>query len=66
MGYQTGGRDLYLDTKFGEITEEIIRYGTSNAVPIREYFNKLKEDYRSLKLLPCPGKVTQEVDRIPE
>ncbi|CAK1367619.1 hypothetical protein CB0940_11592 [Cercospora beticola] len=65
-GYESGGRTLILDVLHGEITEEIIRHITCPAVDIKEFFEKVEEEYRSLQLIPCPGRETQEAHRVPE
>ncbi|OJD10787.1 hypothetical protein ACJ73_09697 [Blastomyces percursus] len=57
-GHESGGRELLLDVKHGEITEHMIRGNPLDPVDIRSYFNGLKEAYRSLDLIPCRGMVT--------
>ncbi|KLJ08184.1 hypothetical protein EMPG_09952 [Blastomyces silverae] len=59
-GHESGGRELLLDVKHGEITEYEIRGNSLDPVDVRSYFNGLKEAYRRLDLIPCRGMVTIE------
>jgi len=52
VGWESGGLDLILDLKEGEIIEEMIRYGSSNH-NVKQYFTGLKEKYATLQLMPC-------------
>ncbi|PGH00367.1 hypothetical protein GX51_05866 [Blastomyces parvus] len=61
-GHESGGRELLLDVKHGEITEYEIRGNPYDPVDVRSYFSSLKEAYRSLRLIPCQGMVTIEAD----
>ncbi|KAF4971279.1 hypothetical protein FSARC_1849 [Fusarium sarcochroum] len=65
-GHESGGREMWLNAKDGEITEDIIRMDQCDPEDIQEYFEGFKEQYRKLELLPGPGMVTQETDRVPE
>ncbi|KAJ4267258.1 hypothetical protein NW762_003362 [Fusarium torreyae] len=65
-GHESGGRQMWLNAKDGEITELIIRMDQCSPVDIQTYFEGLKEQYRKLELLPSPGVVTQETDVVPE
>lgn len=65
-GYESGGREFVLDVEHGEITEDVIRFNTLPPVDVRDFFAKLKEEFRSLRLIPCPGRETQEADRVSE
>lgn len=65
-GYESGGRELLLDVLRGEIAEDIIRCDNISGVDVKEYFATLKEDYRSLRLIPCAGNVTIEAQDVPE
>ena len=55
LGHESGGRSLYLDVNTGEVIEEMIRMESKPAQDAKVYFEALKEDYRSLKLIPIPG-----------
>ncbi|PGH11881.1 hypothetical protein AJ80_06946 [Polytolypa hystricis UAMH7299] len=61
-GHESGGRELFLDVKHGEITEYMVRGDPLDPVDARSYFRDLKEAYRSLELIPCRGMVTMEAD----
>lgn len=65
-GHESGGRDLILNVKDGEITEDIESVDTLSPRDIKEYFQELKEAYRSLRLIPCVGRVTIEADSVEE
>ena len=54
-GHESGGRSLFLDVNTGEVIEEMIRMERKPAQDAKAYFADLKEDYRSLKLIPIPG-----------
>lgn len=65
-GYESGGRAILLDTLHGEITVEVVRCGTCLPVDIKVFFDALKERYRVLELIPCPGREIEEADRVPK
>lgn len=54
-GYESGGVDLILDTRTGEIFEEIIRVGSGETLPVREYFELKMRQCRELKTVVAPG-----------
>lgn len=54
-GYESGGIDLILDTRTGEIFEEIIRIGPGETLPVREYFALKMRQCRELKTVFAPG-----------
>ncbi|KAG6368854.1 hypothetical protein INS49_003070 [Diaporthe citri] len=54
-GYESGGIDLILDTRTGEIFEEIIRIGPGENLPVREYFELKMKQCRELKTVFAPG-----------
>ncbi|KAI1082819.1 hypothetical protein F5B20DRAFT_485852 [Whalleya microplaca] len=54
-GHESGGRDILLDTKRGEVIEEQIAYQRNCEADVREYFADLKRQYEQLKLIPIPG-----------
>ncbi|KAH6964795.1 hypothetical protein EDB82DRAFT_511012 [Fusarium venenatum] len=70
LDHETGGIHLWLNVGDGEITDEENKFQQSDPMDIKEYFNGLKEAYRNLALIPCPGRVTIEVlhpvDELPE
>ena len=57
-GYESGGREFILDVLHGEIIEDIIRYDTCDPVDVKEFLDDLKNKFRSLELIPCPGRET--------
>ncbi|MFD3373858.1 MULTISPECIES: hypothetical protein [unclassified Streptomyces] len=59
-GFESGGRTLFLDVLEGEIFEAEIRCDDFRE-DLKEYFEDLKEKYRSLELIPCPGEEMIEV-----
>ena len=65
-GYESGGREFILDVLHGEMTEDEIRCGTCGPVDVKAFFEGHKEDLRSLRLIPCPGRETAEAARVPE
>lgn len=54
-GYESGGVDLMLDTRTGEIFEEIIRVGPGENLPVRDYFEFKMKQCRELKTVFAPG-----------
>src|SRR2546421_4530184 len=59
-GYESGGRDMYLDTKTGEMIVEELRCGHDTTRDVKEYFDWLKEQYLSLNMIKLPGEDTIE------
>jgi hypothetical protein len=66
FGYESGGRDLLLNVRDGEIVEDVLRMNALAPRDVREYLDELKEAYRSLKLIPCVGRVTIGAEQVPE
>lgn len=54
-GYESGGIDLMLDTRTGEVFEEIIRVGPGENLPVREYLELKMKQCRELKTVFAPG-----------
>ncbi|KAF2157599.1 hypothetical protein K461DRAFT_289901 [Myriangium duriaei CBS 260.36] len=65
-GYESGGVTLYLDVHNGEILEDIVRMNPGETADVKEYFDVLKEKYRSLKLIPCLGRIVMDAERTEE
>lgn len=61
-GYESGGRELQLNVKDGEVIEEMIRMDELEPRDIQEYFEEQKELHRSLKLISCRGYVSRDQD----
>ncbi|OAQ63637.1 hypothetical protein VFPPC_09706 [Pochonia chlamydosporia 170] len=66
FGHESGGRELLLNVRDGEIIEDVLETDTLSPCDVRRYLNKLKLAYRSLKLIPCVGRITIEADKVPE
>jgi hypothetical protein len=54
-GHESGGRDLMLDVRRGAIIEEEIRCDHVGVWDVRAYFDRMKDAYRTLKLIPWLG-----------
>lgn len=65
-GGESGGRRLFLNVRDGSIIEDRVAYGTREPVEVKKFFDNLKEAYRNLKLIPCPGRTPEEGDQIEE
>ncbi|KJZ70046.1 hypothetical protein HIM_10550 [Hirsutella minnesotensis 3608] len=65
-GRESGGRELLLNVKDAEVTEDVLETNTLPPRNIIEYLNDLKEAYRNLRLIPCQGRVTIEADDVAE
>ena len=65
-GRESGGRQMFLDVLTGEVTEDIIRCDILSPVDVVEYFEALKEEYRSLTLVPCTGRQVIEAKNVKE
>ncbi|MFG3289156.1 hypothetical protein ACGF3G_10180 [Streptomyces sp. NPDC048179] len=59
-GFESGGRTLFLDVQEGKIFEVEIRCDSLDE-DLKVYFEDLKEKYRNLELVPCPGTEMIEV-----
>ncbi|PHH88825.1 hypothetical protein CDD83_6994 [Cordyceps sp. RAO-2017] len=65
-GRESGGRFLWLDVEHGLITEDLCRVGQLSPEDVRDWFCNLKNQYRSLQLIPSKGRATIEADEVPE
>jgi hypothetical protein len=65
-GYESGGHYFLLDTLRGEMTVDVVRCNLLSPDDVKDFFDGLKEEYRSLKLIPCPRKETQLADCVAE
>lgn len=59
-GFESGGRTLFLDVLEGKVFEVEIRCDAFDE-DLEDYFEDLKEKYRNLELIPCPGEKMIEV-----
>lgn len=57
-GRESGGRLLFLNVRDGLLTEDWIRCDGLGPMDVNEYFGRLKESYRRLQVIPCPGRTT--------
>ncbi|KAI5863673.1 hypothetical protein GGS23DRAFT_564907 [Durotheca rogersii] len=60
LGRESYGRTLFLNVRDGEITEDMVRAQTLSQVDVQYYFETLEKAYRTLRLIPCQGRVTIE------
>ncbi|KAH7316714.1 hypothetical protein B0I35DRAFT_261759 [Stachybotrys elegans] len=65
-GHESGGRDLVLDVRGGEIIEISIRMDTKDGEDINSYLENLKDEFRSFKLIPRTGCITYEAHDVEE
>lgn len=65
-GCESYGRGLLLNVKHGEIIEDMVRADQLDPCDVKSYFDDLREDYRSLKLIPCLGRITIEARDVDE
>ncbi|KAF5023084.1 hypothetical protein F66182_4841 [Fusarium sp. NRRL 66182] len=65
-GLESFGRFLWLNVVDCEIHEYLHAGDMLDAVPVEEYFENLKDQYRSLKLVPGRRRITIEAENIPE
>jgi len=66
QGFESYGRTFWLLVNDCEIIEDMLRADMISSVPVEEFFEKLKEEYRTLKLIPSKGRITIEAERVPE
>ncbi|OAX83957.1 hypothetical protein ACJ72_01678 [Emergomyces africanus] len=63
-GRESGGRGYFLDVLRGEVTDDIVRVATLGAMDVVEFFDKLKGEYKSLKLIPYTGHLVIEAEEV--
>ncbi|KAK7753565.1 hypothetical protein SLS62_004423 [Diatrype stigma] len=61
-GYESGGISLFLDTMTGRVIVDYIRMTTREEGDVAEYFEDLKEKFRSLTFVPVVGHEQHGVD----
>lgn len=66
QGRESNGRYMWLIATEGCVIEECVRSDEVQQGDVKDYFERLKQDYHDLKLLPCRGKTTIVADHIPE
>jgi hypothetical protein len=64
--YGTSGCNLWLLVKDCEIIEEQSKAGEASAIPVKDYFSNLEEQYETLTLIPGGSRVTIEMENVPE
>ncbi|KAK1752342.1 hypothetical protein QBC47DRAFT_390306 [Echria macrotheca] len=63
-GYESWGREMFLDVRHGEIIEDMLRCDQLDGCDVKAYFDNLKREYRELVLIPCMGRVSMYVPRV--
>ncbi|KAH7113134.1 hypothetical protein B0J13DRAFT_590763 [Dactylonectria estremocensis] len=66
VGHESFGRQLWLNVKDYEIHEDMVAGDMVDAVQVETFFENLKEQYQTLKLIPGRGRITIEADKTPE
>ncbi|KAH3992195.1 hypothetical protein HBH98_228760 [Parastagonospora nodorum] len=62
LGHESGGRTLILDVRKCEIHEDIVRFMNVSPVPVRKFFDDLREDFEKLILVPTPEEIEEAED----
>ncbi|EXK82071.1 hypothetical protein FOQG_13587 [Fusarium oxysporum f. sp. raphani 54005] len=65
-GREAWGKYIWLNVRDGEITVEERLMHDLPQVDLKVFFDGLKQDYITLKLIPCRGRITIEADKIKE
>ncbi|KAH9219781.1 hypothetical protein DL95DRAFT_383977 [Leptodontidium sp. 2 PMI_412] len=65
-GHESGGRDFWLNVWDGEVIEEEIRCQSNGSCDVGDFLEGLKEQFISLGLVPCLGKVMIEAQGVEE
>ncbi|RSL92422.1 hypothetical protein CDV31_015166 [Fusarium ambrosium] len=66
VGGESFARQLWLNVKDCEIHEDMVAGDMLDAVQVEAFFENLKEQYRSLKLIPGRGRITIEAGKMAE
>ncbi|KAG8670661.1 hypothetical protein FPOAC2_07488 [Fusarium poae] len=66
VGYESFGRELWLNVIDCEIFEDFHAGDMLDAVPVETFFANLREKYETLKLIPGKGRITIEAEDVPE
>ncbi|KAK2128920.1 hypothetical protein NOF04DRAFT_1370611 [Fusarium oxysporum II5] len=65
-GREAWGKYIWLNVRDGEITVEERLMHDLPQIDLKVFFDGLKQDYVTLKLIPCHGRITIEADKIKE
>ncbi|KAL4724364.1 hypothetical protein ACLX1H_008978 [Fusarium chlamydosporum] len=65
-GRETWGKFIWLNVRDGEITVEERLMHDLPQVDLKVFFDRLKQDYINLKLIPCHGRITIEAENVIE
>lgn len=65
-GYESGGREYFLNVLDGEVYEMILMRVDPGPKRLKVWIEEMQEDYRDLRLIPCPGRVTMDCTDVPE
>lgn len=57
-GYEDHGREFFLNVVECEVSEVLLRASDVGPVGLDQWISTMKESYRNLVLVPCPGRVT--------
>lgn len=66
LGYESYGHDIYLNVIDGEVSEVILAAFDPNPWPLEPWLEDMKEAYRTLRIIPCPGRITMDCTDNPE
>ncbi|CCT67848.1 uncharacterized protein FFUJ_14584 [Fusarium fujikuroi IMI 58289] len=66
VGHESLSRELWLNVKDCEIFEDFLAGDMLDVIPVEQFFDYLKEQYETLKLIPGRRQVTIEVEKVPE
>lgn len=65
-GYESYGRDFFLNVLDAEINEVFIRADVAGPVRLRIWIQEMKDAYCRLDIIPCPGRITMDCIGVPE
>ncbi|EXA43030.1 hypothetical protein FOVG_08063 [Fusarium oxysporum f. sp. pisi HDV247] len=66
VGHESFSRELWLNVKDCDIFEDFHAGDMLNAVPVEVFFENMKEQYKTLKLIPGRRRITIEAEKVPE
>ncbi|KAF5004429.1 hypothetical protein FDECE_9067 [Fusarium decemcellulare] len=65
-GGESFARQLWLNVKDCQIHEDMVAGDMLDAAQVETFFENLKQQYRTLKLIPGRGRITIEAEKMPE
>ncbi|KAK2677783.1 hypothetical protein RAB80_006523 [Fusarium oxysporum f. sp. vasinfectum] len=66
VGHESFSRELWLNVKDCDIFEDFHAGDMLNAVSVEVFFENMKEQYKTLKLIPGRRRITIEAEKVPE